>query len=54
MEKKVQEYCIECGEVTEFLYDGEEWLCKNCGSHNSQGVMNDSIPLNNDDEQDRA
>lgn len=54
IEKNIQEYCIECGEKTEFLYDGEQWVCKNCGSHNSQGIIDDSIPTINDEELDRS
>jgi ribosomal protein S27AE len=50
MEKKTEDFCVECGEITEFSYDGEQWLCLKCGSHNSQGDFNDSIPTMIDDE----
>jgi ribosomal protein L37AE/L43A len=49
-EKKNEEFCIECGETAEFLYDGEQWVCQICGSHNSQGDLADSIPTISDDE----
>ncbi|UWG95755.1 hypothetical protein LPY66_12615 [Dehalobacter sp. DCM] len=50
MENMIQDFCIECGVTSDFFYDGEQWVCKNCGSHNSQGIMIDSIPSNNDEE----
>ena len=48
--KKNLEFCTACGEMTEFTYDGEQWVCQNCGSFDSQGDFNDSLPPYPDDE----
>jgi anaerobic ribonucleoside-triphosphate reductase len=50
MKKATEDCCIECGEKTEFSYDGEQWVCMKCGSHNSQGDLIDSIPTLSDDD----
>jgi ribosomal protein L37AE/L43A len=50
MKKATEDFCIECGEKTEFSYDGEQWVCMQCGSHNSQGDLIDSIPTISDDD----
>jgi anaerobic ribonucleoside-triphosphate reductase len=52
--KKIEDFCIECGETTEFSYDGEQWVCQKCGSHNSQGDFEDSIPTLSDDDLERG
>ncbi len=50
MTTKVVDFCIECGKITEFDYDGEQWVCLNCGGYDSQGQFDDSLPQNYDDE----
>jgi hypothetical protein len=45
MANTIKAYCIECGEITDFHFDGEDWVCQNCGSFNSQGDPNDSVAL---------
>ncbi len=55
MGKDNEEFCMECGEMAEFTYDGEQWICQKCGSYDSQGDFNESIPIAGDDaEQQRA
>ncbi|HPF44300.1 MAG TPA: hypothetical protein PKV15_06330 [Syntrophomonadaceae bacterium] len=49
MAVKVVDFCIECGEITDFDYNGEQWICLNCGSYDSQGQFNDSIPEADED-----
>jgi anaerobic ribonucleoside-triphosphate reductase len=41
----IEEYCIECGEIVDFTYNGEQWLCLNCGSYDSQGGFSDTDPM---------
>lgn len=51
MGKKNIEFCTMCGEMAEFLYDGEQWVCQNCGSFDCQGEFNESLPpFDNEDE----
>jgi len=50
MTTKVVDFCTECGEITDFDYDGEQWVCLNCGSHDSQGQFDDSLPQSYDEE----
>ncbi len=50
MTTKVVDFCTECGEITDFDYDGEQWVCLNCGSHDSQGQFDDSFPQSYDEE----
>lgn len=45
----MMEYCVECGEMAEFIYDGEQWMCTNCGCYNSQGGFSDTDPIGGDD-----
>ena len=44
MEGRIKDFCIECGNISEFFYDGEQWVCLTCGSHDSMGDQVDSIP----------
>lgn len=51
MGKKNIEFCTMCGEMAEFLYDGEQWVCQNCGSFDCQGEFSESLPpFDNEDE----
>lgn len=43
------EYCVECGEMAEFIYDGEQWMCMNCGCYNSQGGFSETDPIGSGD-----
>lgn len=52
MKGKEERFCVECGEMSEFTYDGEQWMCQNCGCYDSQGDFSDSLPLYDDDEFD--
>ncbi|HWQ70728.1 MAG TPA: hypothetical protein VN370_00265 [Desulfitobacteriaceae bacterium] len=47
----IKAYCVECGESAEFLFDGQDWICRNCGSFNSQGDPGDSVILDSYEEQ---
>ena len=50
MENTIEEYCVGCGEISEFLYNGEQWMCLNCGSYDSQGGFSDTDPISLDDD----
>ena len=44
MKKETEQFCVECGELTRFVFEDGQWICENCGSYNSQGDFEDSIP----------
>ncbi len=44
MENTINAFCSECGEFAEFIYDEDDWICQNCGGHNTQGDPIDSLP----------
>jgi hypothetical protein len=50
MQDTLEEYCVECGEIVEFTYNGEQWMCLNCGSYDSQGGFSDTDPVYSDDD----
>lgn len=37
MEDKIAYFCTSCETNAFFRYDGEDWICQNCGSVNSRG-----------------
>jgi ribosomal protein S27AE len=51
MKGKEERFCVECGEMSEFVYDGEQWMCLNCGVMNRR-VIQAIPPLYDDDEFD--
>jgi hypothetical protein len=52
MQNVIEEYCVECGEMVQFSYNGEQWMCLNCGSYDSQGGFGDTDPVYSGDDAD--
>ncbi len=46
MKNETEQFCVECGKTARFIFEDEQWICEDCGSYNSQGDLEDSIPEN--------